>query len=85
MGQYPDGLRGALIVHDPQDPYKGKYDEEVIITLSDWYHAPSLDLVRAMLVTSNEKFLPPFPDNLIVNEGVGAKIPIVKGKTTWTS
>ena len=34
-----------------------------------------------MLVTSNEKFLPPFPDNLIVNEGVGAKIPIVKGKT----
>lgn len=36
MGQYPDGLRGPMIVHDPNDPYKGKYDEEVILTISDW-------------------------------------------------
>ena len=37
MGQYPDGLRGPLIVHDPNDPYVGTYDEEVILTVSDWY------------------------------------------------
>lgn len=37
MGQYPDGLRGPLIVHDPLDPYAGKYDEEVILTVTDWY------------------------------------------------
>jgi iron transport multicopper oxidase len=37
MGQYPDGLRGPLVVHDPQDPFEGKYDEEVIFTVSDWY------------------------------------------------
>lgn len=37
MGQYPDGLRGPLIVHDPQDPYQGEVDEEVILTVSDWY------------------------------------------------
>ena len=37
MGQYPDGLRGPLIVHDPNDPYAGKYDEEIILTVSDWY------------------------------------------------
>ena len=36
MGQYPDGLRGPLIVYDPADPYKGKYDEEVVLTVSDW-------------------------------------------------
>lgn len=36
MGQYPDGLRGPLIVHDPQDPFQGQYDEEVILTVSDW-------------------------------------------------
>lgn len=35
--QYPDGFRGPLIVHDPSDPYKGKYDEEIILTVSDWY------------------------------------------------
>ncbi len=32
MGQYPDGLRGPLIVHDPVDPYFGQYDEEIILT-----------------------------------------------------
>lgn len=37
MGQYPDGLRGPLIVHDPNDPYAGKYDEEIVLTVSDWY------------------------------------------------
>jgi iron transport multicopper oxidase len=37
MGQYPDGLRGPLIVHDTEDPFVGKYDEEVILTVSDWY------------------------------------------------
>lgn len=35
-GQYPDGLRGPLIVQDPNDPYTGKYDEEHILTVSDW-------------------------------------------------
>jgi iron transport multicopper oxidase len=36
MGQYPDGLRGPFIVHDPHDPYHGDYDEEYILTISDW-------------------------------------------------
>ena len=45
------------------------------------YHSQSIDLVRAMLVTSNERFAPPFPDGLIVNEGRGANYSFVKGKT----
>ncbi|TCD64396.1 laccase, multicopper oxidase, benzenediol:oxygen oxidorectuctase [Steccherinum ochraceum] len=39
--QYCDGLRGAFIVYDPDDPHKYLYDEDnedTIITLSDWYH-----------------------------------------------
>lgn len=36
MGQYPDGMRGPLIIHDPQDPYAGQYDEEYLLTVSDW-------------------------------------------------
>ncbi|KAJ8091002.1 hypothetical protein PM082_024926 [Marasmius tenuissimus] len=37
--QYCDGLRGAMVVYDPNDPYKNLYDvddENTIITLSDW-------------------------------------------------
>ncbi|CAK7562717.1 MAG: hypothetical protein SEPTF4163_000569 [Sporothrix epigloea] len=81
LGQYPDGLRGPLIVHDPNDPYAGKYDEEVILTVSDWYHDQSISLVQNMLEASNTQFLPPFPDDIIVNEGSGANITFSVGKT----
>ncbi|KAJ6449051.1 laccase 1 [Mycena sanguinolenta] len=42
--QYCDGLRGPLVIYDPNDPQKHLYDidnESTIITLSDWYHYPS--------------------------------------------
>ncbi|KAA1479404.1 laccase [Dentipellis sp. KUC8613] len=44
--QYCDGLRGPLIVYDPEDPHKGLYDvddESTILTLTDWYHYLSTD------------------------------------------
>lgn len=37
MGQYPDGFRGPLIIHDPDDVYLDEYDKDQIITISDWY------------------------------------------------
>ncbi|EIN05347.1 laccase [Punctularia strigosozonata HHB-11173 SS5] len=40
--QYCDGLRGAFIVYDPNDPHASLYDVDdttTIITLADWYHA----------------------------------------------
>ncbi|XP_006460625.1 laccase-7 [Agaricus bisporus var. bisporus H97] len=45
--QYCDGIRGALIVYDPEDPLKDMYDvddENTIITLADWYHILAPDV-----------------------------------------
>ncbi|KAJ7065699.1 laccase [Mycena amicta] len=42
--QYCDGLRGPLVIYDPQDPQKSLYDiddETTVITLADWYHYPA--------------------------------------------
>ncbi|KAJ7147572.1 yellow laccase [Mycena crocata] len=42
--QYCDGLRGPLVIYDPNDPAKDLYDvddDSTVITLSDWYHYPS--------------------------------------------
>ncbi|KAF9459163.1 multicopper redoxase [Collybia nuda] len=42
--QYCDGLRGALVIYDPDDPHKDLYDvddESTVITLADWYHVPA--------------------------------------------
>jgi len=80
MGQYPDGLRGPLVVHDIKDPYTAEYDEEVILTVSDWYHNESPPLARNMLQPSNSRFIPPIPDSVIVNEGAGLQVNFTKGK-----
>ncbi|THH15076.1 hypothetical protein EW146_g5344 [Bondarzewia mesenterica] len=42
--QYCDGLRGAFVIYDPNDPHASLYDiddESTIISLSDWYHTPA--------------------------------------------
>nr|AAR00925.1 laccase [Trametes sp. C30] len=39
--QYCDGLRGPMVVYDPDDPHASLYDvddDSTVITLSDWYH-----------------------------------------------
>ncbi|OBZ73752.1 Laccase-1 [Grifola frondosa] len=39
--QYCDGLRGPLVVYDPNDPNLSLYDvdnDTTVITLADWYH-----------------------------------------------
>ncbi|KAJ7438114.1 laccase [Mycena galericulata] len=42
--QYCDGLRGPIVVYDPNDPAKDLYDvdnDDTVITLADWYHYPA--------------------------------------------
>ncbi|KAF9485557.1 laccase [Pholiota conissans] len=42
--QYCDGLRGALVIYDRNDPHRSKYDfddDSTVITLADWYHTPA--------------------------------------------
>ncbi|KAJ8073174.1 laccase, multicopper oxidase, benzenediol:oxygen oxidorectuctase [Marasmius tenuissimus] len=59
--QYCDGLRGAIVVYDPQDPHAHLYDvddDSTVITLADWYHAKAKTLVA------------PTPDTTLIN-GLG--------------
>lgn len=81
-GQYPDGLRGPLIVHDPKDPFKGQYDQEIVLTTSDWYHDQSPSLLATMLSASNPHALPPFPESILLNDGqTPPRYNFVAGKT----
>ncbi|KAI1824594.1 Cupredoxin [Xylaria intraflava] len=81
MGQYPDGFRGPLIVHNLDDPYLDDYHADVILTMSDWYHSESPSLVSKMLQPNNTKFQPPHPDSAIVNEGSNGHIFVEPEKT----
>ncbi|KIK54007.1 hypothetical protein GYMLUDRAFT_77296 [Collybiopsis luxurians FD-317 M1] len=47
--QYCDGLRGALVIYDPEDPYASLYDvddESTVITLADWQ--PNATLINGL-------------------------------------
>jgi FtsP/CotA-like multicopper oxidase with cupredoxin domain len=60
--QYCDGLRGPLIIYDPDDPHAHLYDvddENTIITLADWWHIPSRQVA------------PPFTPNATTINGKG--------------
>ncbi|KAF8327832.1 laccase [Amanita rubescens] len=56
--QYCDGLRGPLVIYDPDDPQMDLYDiddENTVITLADWYHLASLSAGK--LPTANSTLI----------------------------
>ncbi|KAK7464216.1 Laccase-1 [Stygiomarasmius scandens] len=64
--QYCDGLRGAFIVYDPDDPLKDLYDvddDSTIITLADWYHDVAPDAQDDFFQSGTV----PIPDSGLIN------------------
>lgn len=82
MGQYPDGLRGALIVRDPSPPFE--YDDEFTILLSDWYHKQMPELLDSYQSTDNEKNghgNEPIPDVALINDSTESTFKVEPNKT----
>lgn len=79
--QYPDGLRGPLIVNDPDSPYKGQYDEEIVLTLSDWYHEQVPKLMKSFISVTNPTGAEPIPKSSLMNDTYNATTPVEPGKT----
>ena len=81
-GQYMDGLRGAIVVHDPAGPYEGKYEEEIVLSISDWYHELSVDLIDQLINVENPTGAEPVPQAALINDTQNLSIP-VKPDTTY--
>ena len=80
-GQYPDGLRGPLIIHDPDSPYKGQYDEELVLTVSDWYHEEVQLIMPKFLSVINPTGAEPVPQSALMNDTQNLQIKVEPGKT----
>ncbi|KAJ7625688.1 Cu-oxidase-domain-containing protein [Roridomyces roridus] len=68
--QYADGLRGALVIYDPEDPQKDLYDvddESTIWTVADWWHNTS----TVGLISYNLTQIIPFLTGLAVASSKG--------------
>lgn len=64
--QYGDGLRGLFIIEDDQVPFE--FDEEVTLTLSDWYHLESTQLIQKFMSRYNPTGAEPIPQNSLFND-----------------
>ncbi|KAK8157217.1 putative ferrooxidoreductase Fet3 [Phyllosticta citrichinensis] len=80
-GQYPDGLRQAFIITDPENPYLGQYDKELVVTLSDWYHDEMPGLLKHFISVANPTGAEPVPKSALMNETQNFEIPVEPGKT----
>ncbi|KAK3387606.1 Cupredoxin [Podospora didyma] len=80
-GQYPDGLRGPLIIHDPESPFKDRYDEEMVLTVSDWYHDQMPGLLSFFISKVNPTGAEPVPNSALLNETQDLRVPVEPGKT----
>jgi iron transport multicopper oxidase len=74
-------FEGPIVVNDPNDPYKGLYDETLVLTTSDWYHDQVPVLIHQMLSPSNVEVLPPFPEAILLNDASQVTFNFTPGKT----
>lgn len=68
-------------MNDPDSPHKDLYDEEVVITLADWYHQLPSTLLNRFISYANPTGAEPVPDAALMNDTQALKIKIVPGKT----
>ena len=68
-------------MHDPDSPYAGQYDEEVVLTVSDWYHSQIAELMPAFISKGNPTGAEPVPDAALFNDTSEAKLRVQPGKT----
>ncbi|KAK5662846.1 hypothetical protein OQA88_6257 [Cercophora sp. LCS_1] len=80
-GQYPDGLRGPLIINDPESPFKDMYQEEIVLTVSDWYHDEMPGLISFFMSRVNPTGAEPVPQSALLNETQNLTIALEPGKT----
>lgn len=80
MGQYPDGLRGPLIINDPETPFKDLYDEELVLTVSDWYHDEMPGLLKFFISRFNPTGAEPVPKSALLNETQNLQVKLQPGR-----
>ncbi|KAM0552463.1 hypothetical protein ACHAPJ_008024 [Fusarium lateritium] len=79
---YPDGYRQALVVHDEKAFFHDMYDEELVLTMTDWYHDLVEDLAAEFMSLYNPSGAEPIPNSFLVNDTQSSSFG-VKPNTTY--
>eukprot|EP01122_Echinamoeba_exundans_P013675 TRINITY_DN6002_c0_g1_i1.p1 TRINITY_DN6002_c0_g1~~TRINITY_DN6002_c0_g1_i1.p1 ORF type:complete len:598 (-),score=34.34 TRINITY_DN6002_c0_g1_i1:1204-2997(-) len=65
--QYHDGLYGAFIVHPRMQDGSLQYDEEIVIVLSDWFHADGSVLGASAIYAPSRVWQLNSPKSVLIN------------------
>ncbi|OCK83102.1 multicopper oxidase [Lepidopterella palustris CBS 459.81] len=79
-GQYGDGLRGPLVIHDRRAEKELGFDQELTLVLSDWYHDQMPGLLHYYLGTKNTDGAEPIPMSSLINDKLTETFDILPGK-----
>ncbi|PVU90170.1 hypothetical protein BB559_004749 [Furculomyces boomerangus] len=78
---YADGLRAPLIVYPTNQTKHFEYDDEFILTLSDWYHEEVYNLGKFLSSDKNPGAFEPPPNSGVLNDRPQNVFNISTGKT----
>ncbi|KAJ8325875.1 ferroxidase fet3 [Batrachochytrium dendrobatidis] len=84
LGQYVDGFRTSLILHPTaaqKAASKIKYDDEIVLSLSDWYHQEHKPLNDHFLSIFNPTGREPIPNSGLINHNANTIIKVKPGTT----
>lgn len=74
-------MRGPLIIHDPKNPFRGDIDDEILLTVSDWYHQEMAILLPKYKHGNGMMSKEPVPDANLLNDTQNLQVTVVPEKT----
>lgn len=70
-----------MIITDPDSPYASQVDEEVVLSLSDWYHEQMQVWIPKFINKANPTGAEPVPQAALMNDTQNVTVPVQSGKT----
>jgi len=62
-------------------PFADQYDEEIVLTFSDWYHDMMPDLLARFISYANPTGAEPVPQSALINDTQNVTVNVQPGKT----
>ncbi|EOA88313.1 uncharacterized protein SETTUDRAFT_47020 [Exserohilum turcica Et28A] len=80
-GQYPDGLRGKMIVHDRKWERSLGIHKQLYLSMSDWYHRTMPEMIEDYMSPANTEGRFDTPNSFLFNDNIKPfNLKLLKGK-----
>ena len=68
-------------MHDPENPFEDDFDEEIVLSFSDWYHDLMRPLLKSFISVTNPTGAEPVPKSALINDSQNVTVAVQPGRT----